>query len=149
MLLGRRGKFDLPEVEIGIEEGDTVDVVAGVFPNVTDQANDGFATGICAVHGEEFIESKFIAGWDSGAVAAENEGASFFGEDAAGTVRAEENDGNFLRDATVSAHTDPVCGLSKLNGAKGVIGRLGKSFRWDVGTWVPNGGWIWGEGSTG
>jgi len=91
----RRGrKFDLPEIEIRIAEGDAEDVTAGVFAKTADEADVGFAAGIGETHGEDFVGSEFVARANTGAVEAEDESVRFLGEDAARGVRAEKDDGD-------------------------------------------------------
>lgn len=143
LLLGRR-KIDLPEIESGIRESNAVDVAARVFAEMTDEANFSFATSAGKAHGKGFVGGEFVAGEDAGAVTAENESAGLFGEDAAGSVRAEENDWNFLRDAAASAHTIhkwPLGGQRRyrMERAK-ALGR--------VGTGVPNERRAGAQGST-
>jgi len=94
-LRGRR-EFDLPEIEIGIAEGDAVNVTAAVFTEAANEADVGFAAGIGEAHGEDFVGSEFIARANTGAVKAEDEGMRFLGEDATGSVRAEEDDGDLF-----------------------------------------------------
>jgi len=93
----RRGrKFDLPEIEIRIAEGDAEDVPAGVFAKAADEANVGFAAGVGEAHGEDFIGSEFVARANTGAMEAEDESVRFLGEHATGGVRAEEDDGDLF-----------------------------------------------------
>ena len=92
---GRR-KFDLPEIEIRIAEGDAEDVTAGVFAETADKTDVGFAAGIGEAHGEDFVGSEFVAGANTGAVKAEYESVRFLGEDAARGIRAEEDDGDLF-----------------------------------------------------
>ena len=90
----RRGrKFDLPEIEIRIAEGNAEDVTAGVFAKTADETDVGFAAGICEAQGEDFVGSEFVARANTSAVEAEDESVRFLGEDAARGVRAEEDDG--------------------------------------------------------
>ncbi|GAC1630443.1 MAG: hypothetical protein NVS9B14_01080 [Candidatus Acidiferrum sp.] len=89
-IVRRGGKFDLPKVELGIAEGDTVNIAARMIPEFADEANFGFAAGFEKAKCEDFVRCEFVAGDDAGAVAAENECDGFFREDAAGSVRSEE-----------------------------------------------------------
>jgi len=93
----RRGrKFDLPEIEIRIAEGNAEDVTAGVFAKTADETDVGFAAGIGEAQGEDFVGSEFVARANTSAVEAEDESVRFLGEDAARGVRAEEDDGDLL-----------------------------------------------------
>jgi hypothetical protein len=103
--LGRRRKFDFPEVEIRVAEGDAVDIAKGIFAEAADEADVGFPAGIGETHREDFIWSELVAGENAGTVEAEDKGVRFLGEDATGGVRSKEEDGDFFRDATASAHT--------------------------------------------
>ena len=90
----RRGrKFDLPEIEIRIAEGNAEDVTAGVFAKTADETDVGYAAGICEAQGEDFVGSEFVARANTSAVEAEDESVRFLGEDATRGVRAEEDDG--------------------------------------------------------
>ncbi len=93
---GGRQKFDVPEIEIRIAEGDSANVTAAVFTETADEADVGFAAGIGEAHGEDFVRCEFIARANTGAVEAEDEGVRFLGEDAAGSVRAEKDDGDLF-----------------------------------------------------
>lgn len=74
----RRRKFDLPKIEIGIAEGDAVNVAAGMLPKLADKTDFGFATGFEEAKCEDFVGGEFIASNDAGAVTAENERVGFF-----------------------------------------------------------------------
>ena len=89
-------KFDLPEIETRIAEGDAVNVTAAVFTETADEADVGFAARIGEAHGEDLVRSEFIARANTGAVEAEDESMRFLGEDATGSVRAEKDDGDLL-----------------------------------------------------
>jgi len=93
-VVGSGRKFDLPEVEIGIAESDAVNVAARVIAEFADEADVRFAAGFDDAEREHFVGREFVAREKAGAVAAENEGLCLFGKNAAGGVRAEEQDGN-------------------------------------------------------
>ncbi len=86
----------MPEIEVRIAEGDSIDFAVGVIAELTDQADIGFAAGLDKAEGEDFVGRELVAGDDSRAVAAKNERVCFFGKDTAGSVRPEEKDGELF-----------------------------------------------------
>jgi hypothetical protein len=103
--LGRRRKFNFPEIESGVRESDAVNVAARFFAQAADEADVGFAAGIGVAHSQHFVGSELIAGENARAVAAEDEGMRFLGKDASTSVRSKKHDGDLLCNATTSAHT--------------------------------------------
>lgn len=80
--LGRRRKFDLPEVEILVAKSHTVNIAASIFAETADQFDFGFAARFDDTHGEDFVGRKFVAGTNAGAVEAQNEGVCLLRKDA-------------------------------------------------------------------
>jgi len=94
----------LPEVEVGIEEGHTVRVAAGLRADVADDANVRFFIALGPAKDELLFGGKLVAGEDAGAVKTEEDGLGGFGEDAAIQIAADKEDGDFFRDASAAAH---------------------------------------------
>ena len=96
---GRRGKFQLPEIDIGIGELDAVDISVALLAHPAYQTDFGFRAATDLAQSEPFVGSQFVAREDSGAVAAEDQGAGFFGKNASPSVRAQQEDRNLSGDA--------------------------------------------------
>src|SRR3989442_1735266 len=107
---GRRGgggdgrKVDVPETEIGIEEGDAVGVFAGLRAEAADHADFCFFVLFGPAKNELLLWGKLMAGKNAGAVKAEEDGGGVLGKDAAVQIAADEEDGDLLRDASAAAH---------------------------------------------
>ena len=97
-------KVHLPEIEIGIEEGDAVGVTAGFRADVTDDADFGLFVFFGPAEDKFLLGRKLVFGKDAGAVAAEDYGGGVLGKDAAVQITPDEEDGDFLRDASAAAH---------------------------------------------
>ena len=97
-------KIGFPKVEIGIEESCAVGVAAGLRADVTDDADVGFFVAFGPTKDELLFGGKLVAREDAGAVKAEDDGFGGLGEDAAIQIAADEEDGNFFRDASAAAH---------------------------------------------
>jgi len=98
------GKVDFPEIEILVEEGYAVGVLAGLFAKVADDADFGFFVFFGPAKDELLLRGKLVAGKNAGAVKAEEDGGGVLGEDAAVQIAADEEDGNFFRDAGRATH---------------------------------------------
>lgn len=99
-----RGKFRVPEMEIGVDEGDAIGEGAVRRAGLVDDADDGFAVAIGAAKDELLLGRKFVAGEDAGAVEAEDDGGGGLGENFAVQIAADEEDGDGCGDATSDAH---------------------------------------------
>ena len=97
-------EVDLPKIEMGIEEGYAVSVLAGLLAKMTDDADFRFAVFFGPAKHELLLGGKLVAGKDAGAVKAEKDGGGGLGEDAAIQIAADEEDGDLLRDASTAAH---------------------------------------------
>jgi len=97
-------KVDVPETEIGIEEGDAVGVFAGLRAEAADHADFRFFVLFGPAKDELLLRGKLMAGKNAGAVKAEENGGGVLGKDAAVQIAADEEDGNLLRDASAAAH---------------------------------------------
>lgn len=97
-------KIGFPEVEVGIEESDAVGVAASLRADVTNDADVGFFIALGPTKDELLLGGKLVAREDAGAVKTEEDGLGGFGEDAAIQIAADEEDGDFFRDASAAAH---------------------------------------------
>jgi hypothetical protein len=97
-------KIGFPKVEIGIKESCAVGVAAGLRADVTDDADVGFFIALGPAKDELLFGGKLVAREDAGAVKTEDDGFGGLGEDAAVQIAADEEDGNFFRDASAAAH---------------------------------------------
>ena len=97
-------KVSFPKVEVGIEESHAVSVLAGLRADVTDDADVGFFVALSPTKNEFLFWGELVAREDAGAVEAEDDGLGGFGKDAAIQIAADEEDGNFFRDASAAAH---------------------------------------------
>jgi hypothetical protein len=100
----QRGKLDVPKSKAGIEEGDAVSVAAGVRAELADDADFGFLVAIREAEDELLFRGKLVVGKDARAVKAEHEGLGRLGKDPAVHLAADEENGNFFRDAEAAAH---------------------------------------------
>lgn len=97
-------KIDLPEIDVGIEEGHAVSVAAGLRADVADDADFRFLVFFRPAKDEFLFGREFVAGEDAGAVTAEENGGGRLGKDTAVQVAPDEEDGDFLRNAAAAAH---------------------------------------------
>jgi len=97
-------KVDVPETEIGIEEGYAVGVLAGLCADAADHPDFRFFVLLGPAKDELLLRGKLMAGKNARAVKAEEDGGGGLGEDAAIQIAADEEDGNLLRDASAAAH---------------------------------------------
>jgi hypothetical protein len=102
VVLGR-GKFHAPEVEVGVHEGDAMNIAAGLAADLADEAHFGFFRRAGETERENFVRREAVFGKHAGAVAAEHNGFGPLGKDFAGSVGTEQNDGEFFGDATAAA----------------------------------------------
>jgi len=99
-----RGKVDFPEIEVGIEEGDAVGVLAVLRAKLADDADFGFLVALGPAEDELLLGGKLVAGEEAGAVKAEEDSGGGLGKDFAVQIAPDEEDGNFFRDAARAAH---------------------------------------------
>ena len=97
-------KVDVPEIEVGIEEGDAVGVLAVLRAELADDTDFGFLVLIGPAEEELLFGGELVAGEDAGAVKAEEDGIGGLGKDFAIQVAPDEEDGDFFRDASAAAH---------------------------------------------
>lgn len=97
-------EVDFPEIEVQIEEGDAISVLAGLFAEVADDADVGFLVFFGPAKDELLLGGKLVAGENACAVKAEENGGGGFGEHAAVQIGADEEDGDFFRDAGRATH---------------------------------------------
>ena len=99
-----RGKVDFPEIEAGIEEGDTVGVLSVLRAELADDADFGFLVALGPAEDEFLFRGELVAGEEAGAMKAEEDSGGGLGKDFAVQVAPDEEDGNFFRDASRAAH---------------------------------------------
>ena len=97
-------KVDFPEIGMGIEKGNTVGVDTVLRAEMADDANFRFLVFVGPAKNEFLFGRELVFGDDAGAVEAEEDGGGVLGEDAAIQIAADEEDGNFFRDASAAAH---------------------------------------------
>lgn len=102
--LGDGRKIDFPEIEIGIEEGYAVGVEFTRGADVADDANFGFLVALGPAEDEFLLGGEFVARKDTSAVEAEEDGVRVFRENSAVEIAADQDDGNFFRNASSAAH---------------------------------------------
>jgi len=100
----RRRELQSPKIKVWIDEGQTIGVTAGGRTDLADDADDGFAIAIGATKDQFLFRGKLVTGNDGGAVEADDDGGGGFGENRAIEIAADQEDGNFLRDAGSEAH---------------------------------------------
>jgi len=101
---GQGRKLDLPEIEAGIEEGHAVGVAAGVGTDLADNADFGFLVTFGPTEKELLLGGKLVLGDEPGAMEAEEDGLGVLREELARQIAADEEDGDFFRDATADTH---------------------------------------------
>ena len=97
-------KVDVPEIDVRIEKSHAVGVEAVLGAEMADDADFGFFVFFSPAKEELLFGGELVSGDDAGAVEAEEDGGGGFGENAAIQIAADEEDGNFLRNASASAH---------------------------------------------
>lgn len=101
---GERRKFHAPEIQVGINEGQAVGVDAIRGAHFADDADGSFAVAIGATKDELLLGRKLVMRNDAGAVEAEKDGVGGLGENFAVEIAADQEDGNFFRDAASDTH---------------------------------------------
>jgi hypothetical protein len=79
-----------------------VDAIGGA--DLADDADGGFAKAIGATKDELLLGGEFVMGNDAGTMEAEEDGVGGFGENLAVEIAADQEDGNFFRNAASDAH---------------------------------------------
>jgi hypothetical protein len=97
-------KVDAPEIELLVEESDAVGVLAGLFANVADDADFGFAIFFGPAKDKLLLRGELVAGKKASAVKAEENSSGAFREHAAVQIGTDEEDRNFFRDAGRATH---------------------------------------------
>src|SRR5579859_974506 len=98
-----RREFDRPEVRIGIDKSDAINVTAMVAANFPHEANLGLLRRAGQAKRQEFVGREFVSRDDSSAVAAEHDSIRFFRKRFSRCIRAEQHDRNFFCNASASA----------------------------------------------
>lgn len=99
-----RRKVNFPEIEILVEEGDAVGVVPVLGTDLADDTNFGFLVALRPAKDELLFGRELVAGEDASAMKAEEDSRGVLGKDFAAEVAPDEEDGNFLRNASAAAH---------------------------------------------
>lgn len=97
-------EVDFPEIEILVEEGDAVGVLAGLRTEMADDADFRFLVFLGPAKDELLLRGKLVAGKKAGAVKAEEDRGGGLGEDAAIQIGTDKEDGEFFRDAGRATH---------------------------------------------
>lgn len=100
----QRREFRGPKIEVGIHESEAIGVDAIGGADLADDADGGFAKAIGATKDELLLGGKLVMGNDAGTMEAEEEGVGGFGENFAVEIAADQEDGNFFRNAASDAH---------------------------------------------
>jgi hypothetical protein len=100
----KRGKFHAPEIQVGINEGEAVSMDAIGGAHFADDADGSFAVAIGATKDELLFGRNLVMRNDAGAVEAEEDGVGRLREDFAVEIAADQEDGNFFRDAASDTH---------------------------------------------
>ena len=99
-----RRKLEAPKVQVGIDEGHAVGVAAGVRAELADDSDLRFRVAIGQAKDQLLFGRKFVLGNDAGAVEAEEDGFGGLRKNATVEIAADQEDGNFFRDAAAAAH---------------------------------------------
>src|SRR5580704_6925657 len=100
----QRREFRGPKIEVGIHESEAIGVDAIGGADLADDADGGFAKAIGATKDELLLGGKLVVGNDAGTMEAEKEGVGGFRENFAVEIAADQEDGNFFRNAASDAH---------------------------------------------
>jgi hypothetical protein len=102
---GRQGrKFDVPEFEAGIHEGHAVGVDALLSAELADDTDFRFLVELRATEDHLLFGAELMTGEEARAVEAKEDGLGGLGENAAAQIAADQDDGDFLRNASAAAH---------------------------------------------
>lgn len=116
-----RRKFDFPKIEVGIEKGDAIGVLAVLRADLADDADFGFLVALGPAEDEFLLGRKLVAREEAGAMEAEEDSGSVLGKDFAPKVAPDEEDGDFLRNASAAAHNLWWQAQGQKRGAGGTI----------------------------
>ena len=101
---GNRRKVNFPEIEVGIEEGDAVGVAPVLGTDLADDADFGFLVALRPAEDELLFGRELVAGENASAMKAEKDSGGMLGKDFAAEVAPDEEDGDFLGNASAAAH---------------------------------------------
>lgn len=97
-------KFHLPEIFNVVKERNAVGVCARILSDLPDHADFRFFVAFGPAKDHFLCGRKLVPGENASAVQAEENGLRFFGENPARKIGTDQDDGDFLRDASASAH---------------------------------------------
>jgi len=100
----QRRKLRGPEVEVDIHKSEAIGVDAVGGADLADDADGGFSVAIGTTKDEFLLGGKFVMGNDACAMEAEEDGVGGLGENLAVEIAADQEDGNFFRNAASDAH---------------------------------------------
>jgi hypothetical protein len=117
---GQGRKVDVPKLQGGIDEGNAIGVDALLRAKLADDADFRFDVALGATKDELLLGGKLVMGNDAGAVEAEENGVGGLGENLAVEIAADQEDGDFFRNAAAATHNlqwhagghEGVCGGS-------------------------------------
>jgi len=98
-----RRKLHRPEVRIGIDERDAVNVAARFAADLPDEADFGFLGRIGQAQGQEFVGRKTVSRDNAGPVTAKHDGFRLFRKHFTGRIGAEQDDSYFFCDTSAAA----------------------------------------------
>jgi hypothetical protein len=127
----------LPEVERIVEKGDTVNVEVVLLGDFSDDADFGFAKRDERAQGHLLLGNEFMGGENASTVETEDDGACFFGEDAAFGVTTEQDDWSGFSNAAAVAETDVVI-LASWRKGQGLIQDI-RIAKWKAGVGIFRG----------
>jgi hypothetical protein len=99
-----RRETGFPEIERFVNKSYAVGVSIPLSADLTDGADVDFAIGFERAENQFLLRNEFVARQDAGAMQADDDGFSLFGENPAFAIAADQEDGNCNRNA--SAMTD-------------------------------------------
>ena len=101
---GRRGKFHLPKIPNVIKERDAISVDAGVRADLANHADFRFFVALGPAKNHFLFRRKLVPGNEAGPVETEHHSFCGLRKNLAAQIGADQEDGDFLRDAAASAH---------------------------------------------
>ena len=116
-----RRKVNFPEIEILVEEGDPVGVVPVLGTHLADDADFGFLVALRPAKDELLFGRELVAREDASAMKAEEDSGGMLGKDFAAEVAPDEEDGDFLGNASAAAHNLWQQGRGQKEGRGGTI----------------------------
>src|ERR1700740_1543315 len=95
-------ELDTPEIYLGVEEGDTVDISVAAGANLSNHASLDFLVGLLAANHKFLLGGEFVRRLDAGTMTAEKDGLGTLGEHAPLDVAADESDSDLFGNAATA-----------------------------------------------